>query len=523
MVMSFAFAPNPGLAETVDEALVAIINSQESNSKSLPANIDDIRQFYKQRDGKPAWIAEGWSEQAEVLRSVLSRAAEEGLDPDSYRVEIGNLSPRSLAEAELALTASALRYIKDVRSGRRTPKEMDPNLYVYPRDADAAERLLDGLASPDFEKRLQELSLSSPRYQGLKKALLNYRELAKIGPWPTLSSPSPLKKGTEDPAVATLVDQLTRLGILSREKPHTPNLFDGELEEAVRVFQDLYGLDVDGVVGAQTRLALNTSPAERIVQITINMERRRWLPEAFEGTHVVVNLPAFALTVVQEGRELLSMPVVVGTDRRRTPVFADKIVNIVLNPTWTVPRKIAREDILPKLVSDPDYLSRNGFRVFDGWESNAIELNPADIDWSKVQKSYFPFKLRQEPGKANALGLFRFSLTNTMDIYLHDTPKKELFGKSARAFSSGCIRLGDPLALSVFTLSGNSDWPKQRILDTVAGSTTTVAKPSNPLPVYVLYETSWTDQEDRVHFRPDIYNRDKILAKALGLSVAAGK
>ena len=484
---------------------------------SLYPNIAGVRRLYQQRNGDPVWWnGSAWSQRAVKALSVLADAASDGLDPTDYEVELDTQDVRELAKADLGLSASVLRYITDIQQGRRAPKSIDPELFIYLRDVDAVSELTGGLESEAFEDWLRSLAPVSPRYVRLKAALRTYHDLETQGPWPELSDGPSLKRGMTGPEVRILSTQLIRLGELPSSETPT-EFFNSSIESAVQSFQARHGLETDGVIGSRTRKALNITPAERATRVALNMERRRWLPEVFQGRHIEVNLAAFELTAVSAESGTLSMPVVIGTDRRRTPVFADRIVNVIIRPTWTVPRRIARMDVLPKILGDPGYLAQQGIRVFSGWEANAEELDPKGIDWAQASRSSIPFKLRQDPGPNNALGLFRFSLTNDMDIYLHDSPRRELFLKTSRAFSSGCIRVGDALSLAEFVLSRNDDWPRSRLSETASGTKTVVVKLADPVPVYVMYETAWADENGIVHFRPDVYGRDKLLAKALKL------
>ncbi len=504
-------------AEDVAEELNALLSRPDQELASRLPNIAGVRRLYQSRDGKPVWWGGGaWSEPAHAAQRVLAAVAADGLDPADYGVDLNGTDAREAATSELGLTASVLRYATDIQQGRRAPKTIDPELFVYPRDVDAASELAKGLDSNDFEGWLRSLAPTSPRYVRLKAALRAYRDMEAQGPWPELPDGPSLKPGMTGPEVRTLSMQLIRLGELpSSEKP--AETFESGIEKAVQAFQARHGLENDGVVGSRTRSALNTTPAERAARVALNMERRRWLPEVFQGRHIEVNLAAFQLTAVGTDGSTLSMPVVIGTDRRRTPVFADRVVNVILRPTWTVPPRIARMDVLPKIVADPGYLTQQGMRVFAGWAQDAEELDPKRIDWGQINKASVPFKLRQDPGPNNALGLFRFSLTNTMDIYLHDSPRRELFLKTSRAFSSGCVRVGDALALAEYALSGNGDWPKERLIETTSGTRTVVVKLADPVPVYVMYETVWVEENGAVQFRPDVYGRDRLLAKALNL------
>jgi murein L,D-transpeptidase YcbB/YkuD len=292
-------------------------------------------------------------------------------------------------------------------------------------------------------------------------------------------------------------------------------VFDEDLDTGVRHFQRRHGLDVDGVVGPATLSALNASADERVRRIEVNMERWRWLPQDLGRRYVIVNIANFELDVVEAEQEVMTMRVIVGRDYRRTPVFSGKMTYIVLSPYWHVPPSLAVKDILPQVRSDPGYLSRKGFKVFQGWGADTKEIDPGSVDWSKVTGTNFNYRFRQDPGPVNALGRVKFMLPNKFDVYLHDTPSPDLFEKSARAFSSGCIRIEKPIELVEYVLRGDPKWNRDAVLAAIDRRVEQTVQLREPIPVHLLYWTAWVDAAGTVHFRDDIYSRDKLLAEAL--------
>jgi L,D-transpeptidase YcbB len=240
------------------------------------------------------------------------------------------------------------------------------------------------------------------------------------------------------------------------------------------------------------------------------------MPDEFGDDHVFVNLADFMLDYVRRGLVAMSMRVVVGRQYRETPVFSDRIRYLELNPTWTVPAKIASEDLLSKIRANPSYLSSAGFEVFAGSRDNATLIDPASVDWSSLAKGRFPYTLRQQPGRQNALGRVKFMFPNRFDIYLHDTPARELFRRSVRTFSSGCIRLEKPLDLASRLLVADGQDP-DRIGSVLESAKTTRINLREPVAVHLTYLTAWVGEGGTVEFRDDVYGRDALLAKALGL------
>jgi len=258
--------------------------------------------------------------------------------------------------------------------------------------------------------------------------------------------------------------------------------------------------------------AFTVPEEERIRQLEINMERWRWLPRELGARYLLVNIANFTLEVVEHHHPVLTMRAIVGRPDRRTPVLRSALSQVVLSPYWHVPPRIALQDKLPLIRKHPGYLAHHGFQVFRGNQA----VDPATIPWSQVTRTHFPYMLRQRPGATNALGRIKFLFPNPFDVYLHDTPSRELFHASVRAFSSGCIRLEKPLELAAYLLREDPAWTPNKIRTAVERPREQVVHLAIPLSVYVLYSTAWVEADGSVHFRPDLYERDKVLGKRLG-------
>jgi murein L,D-transpeptidase YcbB/YkuD len=319
----------------------------------------------------------------------------------------------------------------------------------------------------------------------------------------------------DNTAVPALRARLAATGDLDPAAAPDAGVFGAALEAAVKRFQARHGLAVDGIVGRKTYRALNVPVAARIRQIAVNMERWRWLPADLGERSVRVNIAGFTVDVIRHGETVLSMRAVVGTPYRKTPVFTGRMTYIDVNPTWTVPPTILKTDILPELRADPGYLAEHDMTLYAGWQADSPVVDPETIDWSTVSADAFPYRIVQAPGPTNPLGRVKFMFPNRHHVYLHDTPKRGLFEKNVRTFSSGCIRVERPVALAAELLDGVPGWSRARIADLMAAGTRKRVRLPDPWPVHVTYTTVWRAADGTIQFRNDIYGRDKRLARML--------
>ncbi len=269
------------------------------------------------------------------------------------------------------------------------------------------------------------------------------------------------------------------------------------------------------MVGPATLQALNVPAGIRARQLALNMERWRWLSQELGRRHVMVNIAGFWLEVIEDRQTILDMRVIVGRSYRRTPVFSDQISYLVLNPYWNVPQSIAVNDILPQLKRDPAYLSKQHMKLFNGWGTDARIVDPSAVNWSKITATSFPYRIRQEPGPNNALGMVKFMFPNKFSVYLHDTPARELFARSLRTFSSGCIRVEKPVELAAYLLQDQPGWTAEEIKKRSGQTQEQTVRLTRSVPVHLLYWTSWVDDAGPVQFREDVYGRDLLLSNAL--------
>lgn len=281
--------------------------------------------------------------------------------------------------------------------------------------------------------------------------------------------------------------------------------YDRSLETAVKQFQRLHGLKADGIIGPETIKWINLPIEKRLAILAINAERIRYWPVQ-RDTIIVVNVPSFQMKYWYSGEQVFQSKVVVGKKARPTPVMMTKLDALILNPTWNVPWKIMVEDIIPKVQQDRDYLAKQNIKIIPKWGSQEV-INPEQIDWDNLKPSSFPYRMTQLSGQANALGLYKFNTPNRRAIYLHDTPSKNLFDQTQRAFSSGCIRVenADVFAVRLLQSQGLAMEQEQSLVATPNQSIPLKSR----IPVHIIYQTAWYE-EGNVHYREDIYRLDRF-------------
>ncbi len=499
----------------VSAQVATILNSEGR----LPMPVQIVRpaltKHYVDNEGRLFWVG---SPRMDQLIERLSNAARDGLFTRDYPIEYLTTLKDSLqageafteAYAELAFSAFFLKYASDLKIGRFVPRKIDPELFVSRKKLDLVPVLAKLNTYPSLDAFFTDWEPQNSEYRTLRNALRQYQAIVAKGGWQAVDPGETLKPGMIDPRVAQVRARLMASGDLT-QSADDPNLYDEGLEIAVRQFQTEHGLDSDGVVGKQSIFAMNVSAEERVRQIIVNLERWRWLPEDLGDRHILVNVASFELRRVEYGSLQEVIRVVVGKPGTRTPVFSNKIRYLELNPTWTVPRSIATKEMLPKLQANPGYLGNN-FELLQGGQSIPFGA----VDWASVTRSNFAYTIRQKPGPKNALGRVKFMFPNKHAIYLHDTPSRSLFGRTTRAFSHGCIRVGRPLHLANQLLQeAPGKWSLKKIQTVLDSAKITRVNLPEPLPVHLTYSTVFRGLNGAINFRPDIYGRDKRLYRAL--------
>ena len=484
------------------------------------ASVNLIPVLYERRQFSPAWQSRA---RIDELIDLLGRAEEEGLTPADYNHEVlvklqrANPSePGERAEFDMLLTDSLTRYGYHLRFGKVNPADLDSN-WNLERDLggkDPAVVIQAAIDSDSLHAFIDKTLGRGPYYYRMKEVLAEYRRIEAQGGWPRVPEGETLKPGMRSERVAALRERLRATGEYQASVASDPTLYDDALEQAVRLFQLNHELDVDGAVGKNTLAALNVSASERVDQIRVNLERTRWVFRDLAETPkiVIVNIAGFKAMLVQDLEVVWSTPVQVGQTYRKTPIFTADMKYLVFNPTWTVPPGILRKDILPKAKKDPGYFQKKGLKVVD---AAGKEVNPASLDWNAITPSNFRYQIRQDPGPDNALGQVKFIFPNPHFVFLHDTSHREYFDRTVRTFSSGCIRVKDPLKLAELLLDDPEKWNAAAIEATIDTKKTQTVYLKKPIPVMLLYWTLSVEEAGNPKFLVDVYARDQPILDAL--------
>lgn len=509
LVLSRPAAQMIGLSPQANAPLVLTQYSLENPTAGIGDQDVDaaaLKRFYQARGSRLAWSGSPQARSAaQLARQALSRGEAHGLDVSHYHLERLAAADTDATSFDLLMTDALLRYARELRSGRIAPSAAYNDIALPSQAFDAATALEAALSSGTFAEFLAELVPLHPEYARLMSALAKYRQIAAEGNWAPLPDlPKSVKKNDPDPRLASLPARLAREGIEVAPEADTV--------AALKRYQSLNGLDPDGKLGQQTLAMLNVQPSQRVAQIEANMERWRWLPRVFESRYVTINAADATLELIDKGEILLRSRVIVGASDKRTPIMRTVAREVTANPPWNVPTSIARNEILPKLRRDANYLVSQRMILVNGPPDDPQGTR---IDWKKIPAGTFPYRIQQRPGSDNALGTLKLEMPNDFNVYLHDTPGRSAFARPNRTLSHGCIRVQEIMSLASVALSGDALSAVGELKEAIAAGVTKRIPLKAPLAVYVLYWTALSDADGTVQFRPDVYGRDRQLLAAL--------
>ena len=499
--------------------------------------------FYQARNFDPAW---GSGKDAKALIEGIEDADSHGLRPGDYHLD----GIRSLQEAidgapdadrdqlkaklDILMTDAFFTLAGHLECGKANPYFSNGNQRESRCDVDFVTILTDATAKHDIGDAIEGLPPTGERYRRLKEALVKARETAETASWPPVAMKAKkVEPGDTSPTVSQVRARLVAEGFIeepgqtkaksrseiNEEMAQTSadpgeNYYDEKLVLAVKRFQAKYGLGEDGVIGERTVLMMNRDPGWRVCQVKINLDRLRALDRVITtDRYALVNIPDFTLTIFDDGKPIKEMGVIVGRLDRKSPLMSDRIRFLVFSPKWHVPTSIAVKDKLPKIKKDPSFIRKHGMTLYAVGETGMERVEPEDVDWESVGAGNFSYRLVQGTGDANALGRVKFLFPNRHAVYLHDTPTKYLFKRGKRTFSSGCIRISDPIWFAEYLLSDKEGWDAERIKSSMRRATPLHVGINEQMPVHILYITAWGDEKGNPVYRHDVYNFDQALSK----------
>ncbi len=470
-------------------AVSSYIQSQQLDDSTAQM----LRNFYTVRNEQFAWFtSKGLTEQGRSFWSLYTNGGDSAstssndkhlkehmdsiIQKDSLQVAE---SDSNYVRSELMLTERLIRY-----SGNGNGIIHRNNLYsLVPRKKADPLALADSMLN---KQKDSSLFASNKMYTAMKQQLAVYYNAAKNGGWQPITAVSGLKKGVASPAVTALKKRLQATNDYAVSD--TTNTFSDSLETAIKDVQQRHGLAPTGVVNDSLVQALNVPAQERLQQVLLNMNRLAWMPPAIEGNRIEVNIPSQMLYAYEGNNKVFEMPVIVGKEGTSTVAFSGNINKVVFNPSWNVPESIVKNEIMPAMKKDPNYLKKKNMEIVSQNDSVPV--------------------IKQLPGKDNALGRVKFLFPNSFDIYLHDTPDKSLFNRKDRALSHGCIRVADAEKLAAYLLRSHSEWTPVKVREAMnGGKEQTITVPNEP--VNISYLSAWVDGTGKMHFRSDVYGRDK--------------
>ena len=515
--------------EHILDALGRAVDSAPVSPGAQAARWPSVQEIYRGRKYEPIWVElNRVSDRGRDLIASLADAESQGLRPGDYdlpglrnallrayapKVKRDSI-PAAIADLELRLTATFLDYATHLFSGRLDAAVVDSGWFIAERRTGVDSIVRNALAEKKFADIIGRLAPRQSQYADLVKALAEYRGLAARGGWDSIPIPPRVKLEINDssPLIPLVRRRLAITGELKSRATGDSLVLDSALAGAVALFQERHGLETDSTIGRGTLQAMNVPVETRVGQIELNMERYRWLPDDLGSRYILVNIPDYHLHAFDQGREVFQMRVVVGKDYENpTPVFADSMSYIVFRPYWNVPPSIVKEEIIPLTKKDPEYINKHNYEILRGREP----VDPASIDWAKVDTASFRYHIRQKPGPLNSLGLVKFMFPNQFDVYLHDTPARSLFRRAGRAASHGCIRVEKPELLAQFALSRNPEWNPKKIREAMAREEPQQVGLRQKVPVYIVYFTTFV-QDGVPRFRHDLYGTDERAIARLG-------
>ncbi|MBI1492353.1 L,D-transpeptidase family protein [Halocynthiibacter styelae] len=472
---------------------------------------DALAEFYRTRNYESVWTGRSGRERSRrrAFLTALNKAGDHGLpvsryNPDEIRSMLRSArSARERGLAEVKLSEMYVAWATDLKSGIiRNPRRIDDGI-VREISRPSTGALMNALIENAPNALFRSFAPRTPEYTRLMEEKTRFERLLARGGWGATVPGSKYEPGNSGAGVVALRDRLIAMGYIRRSSTQT---YDASIQAAVQQFQLDHGLNPDGVAGEGTLREINTPAANRLSSILVAMERERWFNQDRGQRHVLVNIPDFQAKIIDNGQVTFETRSVVGANDsdRRTPEFSDVMEHMVINPTWNVPRSIAVNEYLPMMQRNPG--AAGHLRLVN---ARGQTVDRSTVDFTQYNERTFPFNLKQPPSRRNALGLVKFMFPNRYNIYLHDTPAKNLFSRETRAFSHGCVRLNDPFDFAYALLAAQMSNPEAFFQERLNSGQERVVPLETQVPVHLIYRTAVTQPRGNINFRRDIYGRDR--------------
>lgn len=514
LLMSVSAVQAQGAAQSAQVSAAAISGFKQALAET--ASVDEaLAAFYAARDYAPVWTTGADAARREALFTALANADRHGLpvpqyDPNGLRAKFAAVtSERARGKLDAEMSLAYLAYAQDLTSGVLTPSKIESTIVREIKQHDHGE-MMAGIAGADPAKYITGLAPQNPQYAQLQRSKIEIEAALASNGWGAPVPAGKLEPGSKGDAVIALRNRLQAMGYLGRSATAE---YDADLQAAVQQFQINMGIQSDGIAGEGTLREINVDPKERLKSVLVAMERLRWMDgEQFNDRYIWVNLPDFTVRIYDDHKMTFESVTVIGQNQgdRKTPEFSDEMEVMVINPTWHVPRSITVKEYLPMMKRNAG--AAGHIRVVD---RNGRVVPRNKINFGAYTERTFPYSMKQPPSDGNALGLVKFLFPNKYNIYLHDTPSKSLFDKEVRAFSHGCVRVGQPFDFAYALLAKQTQTPESDFKTWLGSGNETTVKLKQKVPVHLVYFTAWPSVSGRMEYRRDVYGRDVAIWDAL--------
>jgi murein L,D-transpeptidase YcbB/YkuD len=516
----------------ISDELQQALTGEDAGILANSKYADQIRAFYAEREYLEIWLLNGGlSKEGKNLVAQIEESKYDGLLPSDYNLEeiyalssnpeknskkLQKLSTDEKVRVEMLLTDGFFNLAHDLERGKVNPAELDPDWKFEEKEvsADYLSLLEDIANGSSIERTFAKLYPSSELYARGRTAIKELYEVQKNDTltWEVKPVDGAIKVGERHDAIPELRKRLIFWDFLKPYKTDEPTLYDEEMLAGLQRYQESNGMKPDGVIGTLVAESLNKSPQQLIDIASVNMERLRWMPPIdWDQEMVLVNIANYQLDYMEKADTAFTAKVIVGKEYSESPAFSAPMSYIVFSPYWNIPPSITKDEIIPAVRKNRNYLAEKNMEIVD---SSGEPIDARRVDWKSDEKGEFPYRVRQKPGGDNSLGLVKFMFPNEYNIYIHDTPSRSLFQKETRALSHGCIRIENPDQFAKILLK-DDEWDDERIQEAMHQDDEEIVKLDRKIPVVLLYMTFWAGEDGKANFRSDVYDRDAALLKAL--------